>query len=561
MISDALQGGVAGSAANPAGSAIPPCNPSPMKTRLIVLLCLLTLGRAFAAPVVYNAVEHGVVPDGTTRNTAAIAAVIAKIKGAGGGTIYFPPGRYLTGSIHLESNLTLHLEAGATLLYSGDPADSPLVESRWEGTTAWTYGPLIYANRKENITITGRGTIDGQGQNWWWRAADKTPRRDIAEKARPVWQALYRRIQQGGEGGAVTRKDFVEAANFIRPSLVVPYECKNVVIEGVTITNSPMWLLHTIYSENITVRGVSFVSRGPNGDGYDLDSCRNVRISDCFFDTGDDCIVIKSGRDADGRRVGRPTELVTITNCVMYRGHGAVVIGSEMSGGIRDITASNIVCRGTDRGIRLKTQRGRGAVVENIRFDNWVIIDAPKEAIHITSNYSRTEPAPKSETTPVMRNIAISNVTIVNAARVGEIAGLTEQAIEQIRLADVKASGKAGFRIDAADDVELHDVRIDAQQGPALAVSNSRRLLVDNLATTGAPVGDEPVMSVVDSTDVTVQGGRMVPGTKAYLKVDGAKTWGVSAEVAGAHPGDGTVAVAQMKAVPVGAVRVNEATH
>jgi hypothetical protein len=501
-----------------------------MKFRLQLLFAFfaLTFVSAIAAPpVVYNAVDHGIVADGTTKNTAAIAAVIAQINAAGGGTLYFPPGRYVTGSVHLESNLTLHLEAGATLLYSGDPADSPLVESRWEGTTAWTYGPLLYANGKENITITGRGTIDGQGQNWWWRASDTTPRRDIAEKARPVWVALRDRIQ-AGDGAKVTREDFTEAANFIRPSLVVPFNCRNIVVENVTITNSPMWLLHTIYSENIAVRGVSFISHGPNGDGYDIDSCRNVRISDCYFDTGDDCIVIKSGRDADGRRVGRPTELVTITNCVMFRGHGAVVIGSEMSGGIRDITASNIVTRGTDRGIRLKTQRGRGAVVENIRFDNWVIIDAPREAIHITSNYSRMPEEPKSERTPVFRNISISNVTVVNARQVVGIAGLSEQAIEQVRISDLKGTGRIGLVCDRADDLELHDVRIDATEGPAFAFTNSRRLLLDNLNVTIPPAGEVPVVSLVDVNDVVLASARAVAGTNVFLKVDGAKTSAVS---------------------------------
>lgn len=491
-------------------------------------MLVLSVRLAGAAPGIYNVLEHGVVPDGVTKNTSALATVIAEIKAAGGGTLYFPPGRYLTGSVHLESNLTLHLEAGATLLYSADPADSPLVPSRWEGTTAWTYGPLLYANGKENITITGRGTIDGQGQNWWWRASDQTPRRDVAEKARPIWKALYDRIQ-AGDGAKVTREDFVEAANFIRPSLVVPYECKNIVIEGVTITNSPMWLLHTIYSENITVRGVSFISHGPNGDGYDLDSSRNVRISDCYFDTGDDCIVIKSGKDADGRRVGRPTELVTITNCVMYRGHGAVVIGSETSGGIRDITASNIVCRGTDRGIRLKTQRGRGAIIENVRFDNWVIIDAPKEAIHITSNYSRTPDEPRSARTPVFRNIAISNVTVVNAAQVVGIAGLPEQAIEQVRISDLKGTGRKGLVCDTANDLELHDVRIDASEGAAYTFTNSRRLLLDNLAVTSPPAAGVPVVSLTDVTDAVLTESRAVAGTEIFLKVDGAKSAGIDA--------------------------------
>ena len=471
-----------------------------LSTAGLALALLASAG--FAAG--FNVVDFGAVPDGTTKNTAAFAKAIAAVKQAGGGTLTVPAGRYLTGSIHLESNLTLHLEAGAVLLYSGDPADSPLVESRWEGTTAWTYGPLLYANGKENIAITGRGTIDGQGHHWWWRRGDKTPRAEIAEKARPAWVALRDRIQ-AGEGATVTREDFVEAANFIRPSLVVPFNCRNILVEGVTITNSPMWLLHTIYSENITVRGVSFLSDGPNGDGYDIDSCRNVRISDCYFDTGDDCIVIKSGRDADGRRVGRPTELVTITNCVMHRGHGAVVIGSEMSGGIRDITASNIVCRGTDRGIRLKTQRGRGAVVENIRFDNWVIIDAPREAIHITSNYGRTEPEERGERTPIYRNIAISNVTVINAATVVAIDGITEQPVGQVRMSDINGTGKRGFICSLTDDLELHDIRIDAAEGSPFVFTNSSRLLLDNLRTASERAFSD-IVRMENVSDVTTVG-------------------------------------------------------
>ncbi|MBE2214959.1 MAG: glycoside hydrolase family 28 protein [Opitutaceae bacterium] len=477
-----------------------------MKRFLPLLVCSIALAllASLAPAATINVLDFGAVPDGTTKNTAAIAKAIAAVKESGGGTLVFPAGRYLSGSIHLESNLTLHLEAGAVLLYSGDPADSPLVESRWEGTTAWTYGPLLYANGKENIAITGRGTIDGQGQNWWWRSSDTTARRDIAEKARPVWVALRDRIQ-AGDGATVTREDFVEAANFIRPSLIVPFKCRNILVEGVTITNSPMWLLHTIYSQDIVVRGVSFISHGPNGDGYDIDSCRNVRISDCYFDTGDDCIVIKSGRDADGRRVGIPTELVTITNCIMHRGHGAVVIGSEMSGGIRDITASNIVCRGTDRGIRLKTQRGRGAVVENIRFDNWVIVDAPREAIHITSNYGRTEPEARSERTPTYRNIAISNITVVNAATVVAIDGIAEQAVEQVRMTDVNGTGKRGFVCSWAEDLELHDIRIDATEGAPFTFTNSRGLLLDNIGTsTRAALTD--IVKMENVTDVTTVG-------------------------------------------------------
>jgi polygalacturonase len=236
----------------------------------------------------------------------------------------------------------------------------------------------------------------------------------------------------------------------------------------------------------------------------------------------------------------------------MYRGHGAVVIGSEMSGGIRDITASNIVTRGTDRGIRLKTQRGRGAVVENIRFDNWVIIDAPKEAIHITSNYSRMAEEPKSERTPTFRNISISNVTVVNAAQVVGIAGLSEQAVEQIRISDLKGSGKVGFVADAADDLELHDIRIDAKEGPAFSFTNSRRLLLDNLASTQAPGSKTPTVTITDTTDVAVTGTRLLPNTNIYLKVDGTKTARISISESDAAAGKQNVLVTDV--VPPGTV-------
>lgn len=489
-----------------------------------LVLAAFAFAGATASALTVNVLDHGAVPDGKTKNTAAFAKAIAAVIAAGGGTVHVPAGKFLTGSIHLESNLTLHLEAGAELLYSGDPADSPLVESRWEGTTAYTYSPLIYANRKENIAITGRGTINGQGKNWWWRTTEGAPgeKRDHALRARTEWrEKIYPRVQAGEK---FTKGDFSLAAEFIRPSLVVPYECKNVLIEGVTITDSPMWLLHPIYCENVVVRGVSFLSHGPNGDGLDIDSCRNVRVSDCFFDTGDDCIVIKSGRDADGRRVGRPTEFVTITNCVMYRGHGAVVIGSEMSGGINNITASNIVCKGTDRGIRLKTMRGRGAVVENVRFDNWVIEDAPREAIHITSNYANVPAEPRSERTPVFRNIAISNITVVNAQQVVGIAGLAEQAVEEVRLTDIKGNGKVGLVCDAADGVELHDARIDAASGPAFTFTNSRRLVLDNLGTTVAPAAGAPVLKLVDATDVAVSNTRPVGSAERPVHIEGEKS-------------------------------------
>jgi len=444
----------------------------------------LCLPLAAASPAFYNVTDYGAVPDGHTKDTAAIARAVAACAAAGGGTVCFPAGHYLTGSIMLESNITLSLEAGSELLYSGDPADSPLVPSRWEDTNAFTHAPLIYARDKSNVAVVGRGVINGQGSNWWWRSVRYPARAAEARPAQAAWLALYDRIEAGYKPKV---EEFRLAAEYLRPSLVQFYGCHNVLVEGVTLTESPMWLLHPLYCENVSVRGVSFVSTGPNGDGIDVDSSRNVRISDCFFSTGDDCIVIKSGRDADGRRTARPTEHVTITNCVMYKGHGAVVIGSETSGDIRDIAASNIVARGTDRGIRIKSMRGRGGVIENMRFDNFVIEDATVEAIEITGLYHDGPAEKVSERTPIFRNIALSNITIVNAAQVASIEGLAESALSQLRFSDIMATGKVGFLCRDADQVALRDVQVTATSGQPFVFTRVRDLKVDGIRQPASP--------------------------------------------------------------------------
>jgi polygalacturonase len=248
-----------------------------------------------------------------------------------------------------------------------------------------------------------------------------------------------------------------------------------------------MWLLHPLYSENVSVRDVSFISTGPNGDGVDVDSCKDVRISDCFFSTGDDCIVIKSGRDADGRRTARPTEHVAITNCVMYKGHGAVVIGSETSGDIRDVVASNVVACGTDRGIRIKSMIGRGGVIENMRFDNFVVEDAKVVAIEITALYHNVPDEPFSERTPVFRNLSFSNLTIVNAKQVASIEGLAQKPIERLRFTDVVASGSAGFLCSFASNVDLLGVQVDAKSGKPFVLNHVRDMKIDGVPQPPAP--------------------------------------------------------------------------
>lgn len=485
--------------------------------------------------LIFNPLDFGVVGDGKTNNTAAFARIMAAVEQAGGGTVWIPAGRYLSGSIQLVDNCTLHLDAGAELLYSGNPADSPVVASRWECTNVYTYAPLIYAEGRRNIAITGRGTINGQGWNWWWRsvARGKPPVGVDPTIARAAWRELYGRIEKGEK---VTVDDFKLAKEYLRPSLVGFYNCKNVLVADVTLFKSPMWMLHPVYSEDIVVRGVRFVSAdpedkpsaegvGPNGDGIDVDSCRNVRISDCFFSTSDDCIVIKSGRDNDGIRTNRPTEYVTITNCVMYKGHGAVVIGSETSGGIRDITANNIVSKGTETGVRIKSQRGRGGVMENFRFDNWVIEDAQKIALEITMRYGRTQEAPVSEKTPLFRNISYSDITIINAKKIATIEGLPERSVEELRFNDINATGKAGIIGDHGSDVEFHHLRLGVEQGSALSLDTSAHVVLDDVAA--STKADKPAIALNDSTDVVMRNSRAATGAKTFLQVSGAKSAGL----------------------------------
>jgi hypothetical protein len=511
--------------------------------RLLVLLLLPFL----AEGVVLDVRDFGAVGDGVTNNTAAFARAMAAVEEAGGGRLVVPPGRYLTGSIHLVSHLTLELQGGATLLYSPDPEDSPLVRTRWEGTTAWTHAPLLYALRKESVAVVGRGTLDGQGRHWWPRVIGTPEEKASFEAPRAAWVGLRDRIQNGHTPSA---EDFSLAAGYLRPSLVVFYECRTVRVEGITLVDSPMWMLHPIYSEDVLITGARFLSEGPNNDGIDVDSCRNVRISDCFFDTGDDCIVLKSGRDADGRRVGRPTENVTITNCVMYGGHGAVVIGSEMSGDVRNVTASNIVSHGTDRGIRLKTGRGRGGVIENIRFDNWVIIDARREAIRLNTSYVRSPPEEKSERTPLIRQVSISNVTVRNARRVLDIIGLEEQFIEGIRISDLTGDGREGVFVQRVRDLELHDIRIEVATLPPFHVSDGEEVLLSNLAAHER--GNEPIVTLTNLRDSWVRDCRALPGTRTFFQVMGTGTRNL--RLVGNDLSTARVPLAILPGVPEGAV-------
>jgi polygalacturonase len=262
-------------------------------------------------------------------------------------------------------------------------------------------------------------------------------------------------------------------------------DSRNVLIEGIRFQGSPMWTIHLLYTDNATVRNVIIETYpGVHTDGIAVDSSRNVRISDCYIDTGDDGIVIKAGKDGDGLRVNRPSENISIVGCTVHRAHGAVTIGSETSGWIRNLAAGNITCDGTEMGVRIKSRRGRGGGVESVRFDNWVMQNVG-QAIDVTNYYlmegevRRDAPEPVSKTTPVFRDIAISHMTVRSAKAVANIEGLPEMPIEGLRITDLIATGQTGLTAFNTKGLELRDIRIHSASGPALAIRDSSDVYVD----------------------------------------------------------------------------------
>jgi hypothetical protein len=263
--------------------------------------------------------------------------------------------------------------------------------------------------------------------------------------------------------------------------MVTTYECRNVLIEGVSFSNPPFWTIMPAFTDNITINGITIENPGdsPNTDGIDPSSCKNVHISNCHISVGDDCIVIKSGRDTDGREANMPTENVTITNCTMLKGHGGVVIGSEMSGGVKRITISNCVFEGTDRGIRIKTMRGRGGVVEDIRVANITMYNIINEGILITLRYQTTKTEPLSERTPAVNNVQLSGINIRGAKRPVAIYGLEERDISEISFSDMRIFSDRGILIENASGISFHDIRMAIKQGNPLDAKDSRNIIWD----------------------------------------------------------------------------------
>jgi polygalacturonase len=446
-------------------------------------------------PGVFDVLELGVIPGTSTASTAGLQRVIDACAAAGGGTVLIPSGIYLTGTLWMRSNITLQLEAGAKLVGVPDAAAFPIVVSKWEGSAKPSHAALIAADGVENIAIIGRGEIDGGGEFWW---------------------DLERRHQ----------------CKHYRPGLIRLIDCRNVLIDGISLVNSGFWTLSPVGCDNVTINGVRIKNPpdSPNTDGINPDSCSNVRISNCHIDVGDDCVAIKSGTEDDGRGVARPCENITITNCTMLRGHGGVVMGSETHGSIRNVVISNCVFYETDRGIRFKSRRGRGGVVEDVRVTN-IVMDGVLCPLVINLFYecgaegaSRVTDQsifPLNEGTPRFRRLRFSNITARRAKYAAAyVLGLPEMFVEDVCFDDISlyldptnTQGgppamapnvpdlcRAGVVIRNARNIKLRRIDVMDQVGPAVSLTNAEDVVVQNLSAQSD--GDRPIVALENVTGI-----------------------------------------------------------
>ncbi|MCX6315778.1 MAG: glycoside hydrolase family 28 protein [Bacteroidetes bacterium] len=454
------------------------------------------------------------VPDGLTLNTKSINAAIDALAKSGGGTVLVPAGLWLTGPIVLKSNINLHLAQGATILFTTDFDQYPLVATNWEGLPQMRNQSPISATNATNIAITGKGIIDGNGDAWRMVKKDKLNETQwkklvssggVLSEDKKTWYPSERSkkgASLSNPGVISTEKDeaFYESIKeFLRPNMVVFTRCKNVLLEGVTFQNSAAWCLHPLMCEQLTVRNI-FVKNpwyAQNGDGIDVESCKNVLIENSVFDVGDDALCMKSGRDAEGRKRGLPTENVIIRGCTVYASHGGFVIGSEMSGGARNMYVSNCTFIGTDIGLRFKTTRGRGGLVENIFIKDIYMKDIVGEAILFDMYYAAKDPIPLAgekrelpkvefkpvdETTPVFKNFTISNVYCNGAEKAIFIRGIPEMHVKDILLENMVLQAHKGIDIQEASGITFKNIRVISEEtNPVIDVVQSDNLVFDRI--------------------------------------------------------------------------------
>jgi polygalacturonase len=431
---------------------------------------------------VFDIRDFGAQDGGKIKNTSAVQKAIDSASRMGGGVVLIPAGKWLTGAIHLENNINLHLTKNAELLFSQDVQDYlPVVFSRHEDIECYKYSSFIYANGKYNIAITGNGTLNGQGKPWWsWKEGKSDVEKllnEMSDKNVPVKERIF----DGRDGKE------------LRPAFFQPINCKNILVEGVTFLYGAFWTITPTYCENVIVRNVHIVTEGtyghtPNGDGVNPSSSRNILIENCEFDTGDDCIAIKAGRDKDGLRVNIPTENIVVRNCRGLSGHGGIVIGSETSGGVRNIYALNCTFNGTDRIVRIKTARGRGGIIENMWFKDLSGEKILREAIRLNMLYTgiRLPAQSVSEQTPSIRNIHFENITCSSGESYAvELLGLPEMPINNITFKGINASTAKGINISDANNVYISGSVFDAGLTPIVSFTDAENITIDSVSFTG----------------------------------------------------------------------------
>jgi polygalacturonase len=389
--------------------------------------------------------EQGAVEGGVVKNTDALAKAIKVCADAGGGRVLVPAGRWLTGPVHLRSRVELHLAEGAELIFSDRFEDYlPTVLVRGGGVEFYNYSPLIYARDCTDVAITGPGRLNGNAKVWWdWKTRETKRIFELGPQNVPLEKRVF---------------GTVEAA--IRPSFVVFINCRNVLMEGFTVGSGPNWTLHPIYCENVIIRRVNVLTDGPNNDGIDPDSCRNVLIEYCVFDTGDDCVVLKSGYNEDGWRVARPTENVVMRHCSSKRGHGGLVIGSEMSGDVRNVYMHDCEFEGTDRAVRIKSKRGRGGVVEKIWAENLKVKNLKSEAVIMNMDYGADRNQTAGNKAPVFRDIHIRNLKGEGMPVAIRLQGMDDSPIENVSFTDIDLKADKGMLIDGARNLDFERVKI-----------------------------------------------------------------------------------------------------